>query len=248
MHRPSSTVSSALPQVVYFTATFPYLILVMLLIRGVTLEGAWKGIYFYLTPQFDHLLSSKVSGPFSNLSKTQKMNIVLSSPAHSRGSSPSWESFLASFWPKVLPLLHQTQSISIQQLVSAPHFTCAVLPTPMSSGGFQTLCFPPGVDRSSAADFLLPWGRLWGPPHLCLVQHFSSEHLQVGARYHLLKIIGGKPQKPRLFPSTHCRHRQRGDYGCWADSLHRGKQAWEKPHSMTHVIRYRFLVPLESTH
>uniref|UniRef100_A0A8B9R008 Transporter n=1 Tax=Anas platyrhynchos TaxID=8839 RepID=A0A8B9R008_ANAPL len=47
-------------KVVYFTATFPYLILVMLLVRGVTLEGAWKGIRFYLTPQFDHLLSSKV--------------------------------------------------------------------------------------------------------------------------------------------------------------------------------------------
>nr|XP_033783187.1 sodium-dependent proline transporter isoform X1 [Geotrypetes seraphini] len=47
-------------KVVYFTATFPYLILVMLLIRGVTLEGAWKGIKFYLTPQFDHLLTSKV--------------------------------------------------------------------------------------------------------------------------------------------------------------------------------------------
>ncbi|KAM8972909.1 sodium-dependent proline transporter [Pelodytes ibericus] len=47
-------------KVVYFTATFPYLILVMLLIRGVTLDGAWIGIKFYLTPQFDHLLSSKV--------------------------------------------------------------------------------------------------------------------------------------------------------------------------------------------
>lgn len=51
-------------QVVYFTATFPYLILLMLLVRGVTLDGAWKGIKFYLTPQFDHLLSSKVSRPF----------------------------------------------------------------------------------------------------------------------------------------------------------------------------------------
>ncbi|XP_010625474.1 sodium-dependent proline transporter isoform X4 [Fukomys damarensis] len=47
-------------QVVYFTATFPYLILLMLLVRGVTLPGAWKGIQFYLTPQFHHLLSSKV--------------------------------------------------------------------------------------------------------------------------------------------------------------------------------------------
>nr|XP_033709313.1 sodium-dependent proline transporter isoform X3 [Tursiops truncatus] len=47
-------------EVVYFTATFPYLILLMLLVRGVTLPGAWKGIQFYLTPQFHHLLSSKV--------------------------------------------------------------------------------------------------------------------------------------------------------------------------------------------
>ncbi|XP_033107810.1 sodium-dependent dopamine transporter-like [Anneissia japonica] len=47
-------------KVVWFTATFPYVVLFILLIRGVTLEGAGKGIRYYIVPKFESLLQAKV--------------------------------------------------------------------------------------------------------------------------------------------------------------------------------------------
>nr|XP_046264519.1 sodium- and chloride-dependent GABA transporter 3-like [Scatophagus argus] len=47
-------------KVVYFTATFPYVMLLILLIRGLTLPGAWEGIYYYLYPDLNRLAKLQV--------------------------------------------------------------------------------------------------------------------------------------------------------------------------------------------
>ncbi|CCD63487.1 Sodium- and chloride-dependent betaine transporter [Caenorhabditis elegans] len=45
---------------VYFCALFPYVLIFILLIRGLTLEGAGTGIYFYLKPNATRLLDTAV--------------------------------------------------------------------------------------------------------------------------------------------------------------------------------------------
>ncbi|KAF0309835.1 Sodium-dependent dopamine transporter [Amphibalanus amphitrite] len=48
-------------KVVWFTALFPYVVLSILLVRGVTLPGALKGIQYYLYPDFSKLNQTSVS-------------------------------------------------------------------------------------------------------------------------------------------------------------------------------------------
>ncbi len=47
-------------QFIYFCALSPYVLLVILLIRGITLPGAFSGLYYYLVPQLDMLSNTTV--------------------------------------------------------------------------------------------------------------------------------------------------------------------------------------------
>lgn len=48
-------------KVAYFTALFPYVVMIALLIRGLTLPGAAQGLLFFFTPQWEKLASLQVS-------------------------------------------------------------------------------------------------------------------------------------------------------------------------------------------
>lgn len=51
-------------QVVYFTATFPYVVLFILMIRGATLDGSLEGVIFYLKPDVQKLKDPQVQSTF----------------------------------------------------------------------------------------------------------------------------------------------------------------------------------------
>lgn len=67
-------------KVVYFTATFPFLILLVLLLRGLTLPGAMSGVYFYIYPQWDQLTSFKVSIMPTSIYQLLYISILIQEP------------------------------------------------------------------------------------------------------------------------------------------------------------------------
>ena len=52
--------SSGSGKLAYFTALFPYVVLITLLIRGVTLPGSGEGVLYFITPQWEKIGDPKV--------------------------------------------------------------------------------------------------------------------------------------------------------------------------------------------
>lgn len=66
-------------QVMHFAAPFPYLVLLVLLIRGVTLPGASNGIKFYIVPKWEKLADYQVNKTRSHITDviSQGLNELL---------------------------------------------------------------------------------------------------------------------------------------------------------------------------
>lgn len=63
-------------KVVWFTALFPYFVLSILLIRGITLPGAFNGMKYYLKPEFTKIKDAGVSIFSYNFFKSRNLPLL----------------------------------------------------------------------------------------------------------------------------------------------------------------------------
>ncbi|XP_068195978.1 sodium- and chloride-dependent GABA transporter 3-like [Antennarius striatus] len=145
----------------YFTATFPYLMLLILLVRGLTLPGASEGIYYYLYPDINRLADLEVwieAGSqilFSYSLTAGSLNVLGSYNEYNNNCYKdcfwicllnSGTSFLAGFVVfSVLGFMAQEQGVSVDTVtesgpglafIAYPQAT-ALMPLPQ----FWTVCF-----------------------------------------------------------------------------------------------------------
>ena len=60
-------------KVVYFTALYPYVVLVILFGIGLSLDGSVEGIKYYLTPDWEKIQNAKVSAILINFMIFKKL-------------------------------------------------------------------------------------------------------------------------------------------------------------------------------
>uniref|UniRef100_A0A8C9RAK9 Transporter n=1 Tax=Scleropages formosus TaxID=113540 RepID=A0A8C9RAK9_SCLFO len=144
-------------KVVYFTATFPYLMLVILFGRGVSLPGAWEGIKYYLFPDISKLSSPDVwrdAGTQVFFSYAVCQGVLTALGSYSRYNNDCFKDCVA------LCLLNSGTSIFAGFAVfSVLGFMCYELNVPMdeivqSGPGLAFIAYPKALS-------LLPVAQLW---------------------------------------------------------------------------------------
>jgi len=124
-----------LGKIVYFTVIIPWLIIIIMVIRGLTLPGAMEGIKFYLTPDFSVLLDPKVwlaayGQIFFTLSLAMGTLIVYASYLHEKSDitvnafltsiANCLTSFIAGFAVfSTLGYLAQTLGVSVKDVTTS---------------------------------------------------------------------------------------------------------------------------------
>jgi NSS family neurotransmitter:Na+ symporter len=145
-------------KVVMITVPLPWILLIILTIRGVTLPGAMEGISYYLTPNFEKLLDSNVwlaayGQVFFSLGVAQGIMITYASHLRKKSDisnnafivafADTGTSFLAGFAVfSVVGYLAVSQGIGVESLgISGPSLAFITYPTAISLFPFAVSLF-----------------------------------------------------------------------------------------------------------
>ena len=75
-------------QVLYVTVTAPYIFMLVLLVRGLTLPGSMSGLKYYLSPDLERLTDIQVSERSQNM-EPSKLSDTSKKEPHQRSRVPN---------------------------------------------------------------------------------------------------------------------------------------------------------------
>ncbi|ESP01958.1 hypothetical protein LOTGIDRAFT_111250 [Lottia gigantea] len=177
-------------KVMYFTATSPYILMLVLLIRGVTLDGASEGIKYYLLPDWSKLAEPQVwvdagtqiffsysisLGTLTALGSYNKFHHNCYRDTVMFAAVNSGTSFLAGFVTfSVLGFMAKQQNVSISEVAE-------------SGPGLAFIAYPEAVAQ-------MPFAPLWSVLFFVMVILLGLDSQFVGVEGFVTAVVDLKPQ------------------------------------------------------
>lgn len=181
----------------WITATVPYVVLIILLIRGCTLPGSVEGIKYYITPVWGKLLDEQVCDCLSLSLSSSFFFLFLSILA----DILRWDFFLILviydvpiFLTLLLQWLINTEKSCCTKLVNYELPTLIVLCLNIFHSLYIIIS---GLDWCCLANFFLIRAGLWHSPSTGQLQQFSQQLLFVSSKLH--KLFHKKYLKQRIY-------------------------------------------------